>query len=29
MRRFHREAAAAFDTVCVGTPDGLLLGIKK
>ena len=29
MRRFHREAAAAFDTVCVGTPDGLLVGIKK
>lgn len=29
MRRFHREAAAAFDTVCIGTPDGLLLGIKK
>ena len=29
MRRFHQEAAAAFDTVCIPTPDGLLLGIKK
>ncbi len=29
MRRFHEEARAAFDTVCVPTPDGLLLGIKK
>lgn len=29
MRRFHVEAAEAFDTVCVPTPDGLLLGIKR
>ena len=29
MRRFHREAAEALDTVCVPTPDGLLLGIKS
>jgi caffeoyl-CoA O-methyltransferase len=29
MRRFHEEAAQAFDTVCVPTPDGLLLGIKR
>lgn len=28
MRRFHEEAAASFDTVCIPTPDGLLLGIK-
>jgi caffeoyl-CoA O-methyltransferase len=29
MRRFHEEAAKAFDTVCIPTPDGLLLGIKR
>lgn len=29
MRRFHEEAAAHFDTVCIPTPDGLLLGIKR
>ena len=29
MRRFHEEAKAHFDTVCIPTPDGLLLGIKK
>jgi predicted O-methyltransferase YrrM len=29
MRRFHEEAAESFDTVCVPTPDGLLLGIKR
>jgi predicted O-methyltransferase YrrM len=29
MRRFHEEAAASFDTVCIPTPDGLLLGIKR
>ena len=29
MRRFHEEAAQAFETVCVPTPDGLLLGIKR
>ncbi|HJW09860.1 MAG TPA: O-methyltransferase [Holophagaceae bacterium] len=29
MRRFHEEAKARFDTVCIPTPDGLLLGIKR
>lgn len=29
MRRFHEEAAAAFDTVVIPTPDGLLLGIRR
>lgn len=29
MRRFHEEARAAFDTVCVPTPDGMLLGVRK
>ncbi len=29
MRRFHQEAREAFDTVCIPTPDGLLLGIKR
>lgn len=29
MRRFHEDAAKAFDTVCIPTPDGLLLGIKR
>lgn len=29
MRRFHQQAREAFDTVCIPTPDGLLLGIKK
>lgn len=29
MRRFHEESAAAFDTVCLPTPDGLLLGIRR
>lgn len=29
MRRFHREAAERFRTVCVPTPDGLLLGVKR
>jgi caffeoyl-CoA O-methyltransferase len=28
MRRFHEEATQHFDTVCIPTPDGLLLGIK-
>lgn len=28
MRRFHEEAALAFDTVCIPTPDGLLLGVR-
>lgn len=29
MRRFHQQAGEAFDTVCIPTPDGLLLGIRK
>jgi caffeoyl-CoA O-methyltransferase len=29
MRRFHEEAAQSFDTVCIPTPDGLLLGVKR
>ena len=29
MRRFHQEAAGAFDSVCIPTPDGMLLGIKR
>lgn len=29
MRRFHEEARAHFETVCVYTQDGLLLGIKR
>lgn len=29
VRRCHEEAAASFDTVCIPTPDGLLVGIKK
>ena len=29
MRRFHEEAKVHFDTVCIPTPDGLLLGIKR
>lgn len=29
MRTFHERAAAAFDTVCIPTGDGLLLGIKR
>ena len=29
MRRFHEEATKQFDTVCIPTPDGLLLGIKR
>ncbi len=29
MRRFHEEAARTFDTVCIPTPDGLLLGVKR
>jgi caffeoyl-CoA O-methyltransferase len=29
MRRFHQEAALAFDTVCLPTPDGLLVGIRR
>ena len=29
MRRFHQEAAERFDSVCLPTPDGLLLGIRR
>ncbi|MFO0596384.1 MAG: O-methyltransferase [Myxococcaceae bacterium] len=29
MRRFHEEARAHFDTVCIPTPDGLLLGVRR
>jgi caffeoyl-CoA O-methyltransferase len=29
MRAFHEEAAEAFDSVCVPTPDGVLVAIKK
>jgi caffeoyl-CoA O-methyltransferase len=28
MRRFHEESAAAFDTACIATPDGLLVARK-
>jgi caffeoyl-CoA O-methyltransferase len=29
MRRFHEEARAHFDTVCLPTLDGMLLGVKR
>lgn len=29
MRRFHEESRASFDTVCLPTPDGLLLGLRR
>jgi caffeoyl-CoA O-methyltransferase len=29
MRRFHEEAALRFDTVCIPTPDGILLGVRR
>lgn len=29
MRRFHEHAARTCHSVCISTPDGLLLGIKK
>lgn len=29
LRRFHREAAETFDTACLPTPDGLLVGVKR
>ena len=29
MRAFHQEAAASFDSVCVPTPDGVLVAIKR
>jgi predicted O-methyltransferase YrrM len=28
MRRFHEEARAHFETVCLPTPDGMLLGVR-
>ena len=28
MRRFHEEAREHYDTVCIPTPDGLLLGVR-
>ncbi|MBI2897487.1 MAG: O-methyltransferase [Deltaproteobacteria bacterium] len=29
MRRFHEESREHFETVCIPTPEGLLLGIRK
>jgi caffeoyl-CoA O-methyltransferase len=29
MRRFHEQVPAHFDSVCVPTPDGLVLGIRR
>lgn len=29
MRGFHAEMAASFDSVCIPTPDGLAVGIKR
>jgi caffeoyl-CoA O-methyltransferase len=29
MRRFHEEARERFDTVCLPTPDGMLLGVRR
>lgn len=29
MRLFHLEAAQKFDTACLPTPDGLLVGVKR
>ena len=29
MRRFHEEARAHCDTVCLPTPDGMLLGVRR
>jgi caffeoyl-CoA O-methyltransferase len=29
MRRFHELVAAACDSVCVATPDGLVVGVKR
>lgn len=29
MRRFHEGVAAACDSVCIPTPDGLVVGIKR
>lgn len=29
VRGFHEEAAAAFETACLPTPDGLLVGLRR
>ncbi len=29
VRRMHEKTALQFDSVCIPTPDGLLLGIKN
>ena len=29
VRRFHEEARKEFETACIPTPDGLLVGVKK
>jgi caffeoyl-CoA O-methyltransferase len=29
MRRFHEQLAVDFDAVCIPTPDGLVLGIRR
>ncbi len=29
MRRFHEETAAACESVCIPTPDGLVVGIRR
>lgn len=29
VRRFHEECAEHFDTACVPTPDGLLVGVRR
>ena len=29
MRRFHEESRERFDTVCVPTPDGMLVGLRR
>ncbi|HMI94117.1 MAG TPA: hypothetical protein VK509_22240, partial [Polyangiales bacterium] len=29
MRRFHEEVPEAFDSTCVPTPDGLVVGIRR
>jgi caffeoyl-CoA O-methyltransferase len=29
MRRFHEQARRSYDAVCVPTPDGMLLGIRR
>lgn len=29
MRRFHEQTAEVFHSVCIPTPDGMVLGIKK